>query len=172
VSGVRKEATGGRRQQIPFEDWYDVKIGEGTRGEFFAEPEWRSKTLVWWHDLAFRSEDILREFPTPTAGDDQSSEQETQTAAQVVTPPLDQMPAGTNTTSAVAKPRPPSPAAAERGYLKYVEDFKTAHRSRDEDIAYMQAEFPGITASAVRQLRQQFAPAEWSRRGRRRNGDG
>lgn len=69
--------------------------------------------------------------------------------------------------SGMERKRPISAAAAERWYLARIENWKASKSpSRDDDVAAGRE--VGLTEDKVRKLRRIHAPAEWTRKGRRR----
>ena len=68
-------------------------------------------------------------------------------------------------------PKTANKAEIRRAYRAYIEDLEQAgeRSNRDQDVAVMKALFgDGVTNQYIRELRTEYAPAEWSKEGRRK----
>jgi hypothetical protein len=129
---------------IPRSDWRWLVIGsEGSNVEAFSAG--KAPQSIRWQDPLFSRMDVRTAFETEA----------------IPTPPA--------TTSAPLV-RIPTKAETTAAYRDWVAKHEGATPpSRVEDEKYMKGLFPHIPRDRVRDLRSEFAPEPWRRRGRRKS---
>lgn len=135
---IGKRRKGTRHARMKPEDWADQNINLH-RTDCLSP----SITGEWWHDILLPSETVIDQWPK-TRDDAKPSK---------------------------SRQKPKDPSELRRALVEFYDDAKKRGEttSTDQDEKYIRRKFPGTGAlrEKVRALRQELAPSEWKRKGRR-----